>query len=63
MQIALAPKLYKEFINAVYNHNLPIGIVVGKNEGKLKTLTLSYDERDEALVNWIIERVTNLDVD
>lgn len=60
-QIALAPALYKELLNAVYNHNLPINIVVGRNEGKLKMLTLSYDERDEKLVDWIIDRVENID--
>lgn len=60
-QIALAPKLYKEFLNAVYKHNLPINIQVHKNEGKLKQLTLSYDERDEKLVDWIIDRVENID--
>ena len=48
-------------MNAVYNHNLPVNIVVGKNEGRLKMLTLSYDERDEALVDWLIYRVENLD--
>ena len=41
-QIALAPALYKELLNAVYNHNLPINIQVHKNEGKLKQLTLSH---------------------
>ena len=60
-EIALAPKLYKELLNAVYNHNLPVNIDVHKNEGKLKRLTLSYDERDEKLVDWIIERVENID--
>ena len=60
-QIALAPTIYKELMNAVYNHNLPITIVVHKNEGKLKQLTLSYDERDEKLIDWIIERVENID--
>ena len=60
-QIALASKLYQELMNAVYNHNLPVNIVVGKNEGRLKMLTLSYDERDEALVDWLIYRVENLD--
>ena len=60
-QIALAPAIYKELMNAVYNHNLPINIVVHKNEGKLKQLTLSYDERDEKLIDWIIERVENID--
>ena len=42
-QIALAPKLYKELLTVVYNHNLPINIEVHKNEGRLKMLTLSYD--------------------
>ena len=60
-QIALAPALFKELMNAVYNHSLPINIVVHKNEGNLKQLTLSYDERDEGLVDWIINRVENLD--
>lgn len=60
-QIALAPTLYKELLNAVYNHSLPINIQVHKNEGKLKRLTLSYDERDEKLVDWIIDRVENID--
>lgn len=60
-QIALAPALYKELLNAVYNHSLPINIQVHKNEGKLKRLTLSYDERDEKLVDWIIDRVENID--
>lgn len=60
-QIALAPKLYKELLTAVYNHSLPVNIVVGKNEGRLKMLTLTYDERDEGLVDWLIERVENLD--
>lgn len=60
-QIALAPKLCKELLRVVYNHNLPVNIVVGRNEGKLKMLTLSYDERDEALVDWLINRVENLD--
>lgn len=60
-QIALASKLYKELLTVVYNHNLPINIEVHKNEGRLKMLTLSYDERDEKLVDWIIERVENID--
>lgn len=60
-QIALAPKLYKELLTVVYNHNLPINIQVHKNEGRLKMLTLSYDERDEKLIDWIIERVENID--
>ncbi|MBR6750367.1 MAG: hypothetical protein IKM10_07770 [Bacteroidaceae bacterium] len=60
-QIALAPKLYKELLTVVYNHNLPINIQVQKNEGRLKMLTLSYDERDEKLIDWIIERVENID--
>lgn len=60
-QLALAPKLVKELLNAVCNHNLPINIVVGRNEGSLKMITLSYDERDEGLVDWIINRVENLD--
>ena len=55
-QIALAPKLYKELLTVVYNHNLPINI-----EGRLKMITLSYDERDEKLIDWIIERVENID--
>ena len=59
--IALAPKLYKELLTVVYNHNLPIHIEVHKNEGRLKMLTLSYDERDEKLIDWIIERVENID--
>ena len=60
-QIALAPTLYKELLTVVYNHNLPINIEVHKNEGRLKMLTLSYDERDEKLIDWIIERVENID--
>ena len=60
-QIALSPKLYKELLTVVYNHNLPINIEVHKNEGRLKMLTLSYDERDEKLIDWIIERVENID--
>ena len=60
-QIALASKLYKELLTVVYNHNLPINIQVQKNEGRLKMLTLSYDERDEKLIDWIIERVENID--
>ena len=60
-QIALAPKLYTDLLTVVYNHNLPINIEVHKNEGRLKMLTLSYDERDEKLIDWIIERVENID--
>lgn len=61
-QIALAPKNCKELVNAVTNYNLPINIIVHRSHGRLKEITLTYDERDEGLVDWIIERVENLDL-
>lgn len=39
-------------------HALPVDITIGRPEGRLFDVLLVYCERDETLIEWMIERST-----
>ena len=60
-QIALKASLCNRLSQMVLDHNLPVNIVVGEKLTYLRTVTLTYQLRDEMLVEWLISRVTEDD--
>lgn len=60
-QIALKSSLCNRLSQMVLDHNLPVNIVVGEKLTYMRTLTLTYNMRDELLIKWLIRRVTEDD--
>ena len=44
-------------------HILPIRIDPGKEVDNLQTVTLVYDREDTLLVNWLIDKACNMNMD
>jgi hypothetical protein len=56
--IALNTEFANRLSSLVFNHSLPIHIDIGAPIEHLRSIKLSYNFRDELLVEWLIARVT-----
>lgn len=60
-QIAIKATLINRLSQMVIDHNLPINLTIGSKLTYLRQVTMTYHDRDELLVEWLISRLTEDD--
>lgn len=61
-QIAIKAPLVNRLAQMILEHSLPINLTIGSKLTYLRQVTMTYDIRDELLVEWIIYRLTEDDI-
>jgi hypothetical protein len=60
--IALKASLANKLATLVHSHQLPVNLIVGKPIDHLRTITITYHECDELLIEWLLFRIEQEDI-
>ena len=58
-EMATQPKIASWMVEMQVEHNLPIEITIGKKCEELQTITFNYEEEDENVVHWVVDKCIN----
>ena len=59
-EIALRPRAVQVIVDLVYQHNLPVQLVLasGATPTGLRFLTIEFNQADEMLAEWLVAKAT-----
>jgi len=54
------PKIAANIMVLQLQHALPVNITIGMNEGRMKKVSIMYKEHDENMVEWLVDKATQM---
>ena len=58
-EMATQPKIASWMVEMQMEHNLPIEITIGEKCEELQAITFNYEEEDENVVHWVVDKCVN----